>query len=145
MSTDTRLDETTEKVVAALRACSDEELSEVHQAITKALVECLDEGKDTRPARAIGYLKDFVVHETNLRWAAIWHAEAEMQGGHRVAVTKHLNQRDTYNAICQPSISGDDPFCWEGPNRATRAEAEADGRRHNPLTESVVDWWDFED
>lgn len=140
MTADMRLDETIEKVTDALRACSDEELNRVSQGLTELLVDCLDRGSLSRPARAVGYIKDFVVRETNIRWAAIWHAEAEMQGGHRVGVTNHLNRRDAYNAICRPSLLDDAAFCWEGPDRATFEEAEADARQHHPEAPVVEDW-----
>jgi hypothetical protein len=116
-------------------------LVEIKRVLLMPMIEGLQAGEDWRSPRiqTLSQLGDLAVNEVNHRLAVIWHAEAEMQGGHRVRVTKHLNRHGAFNALCHPSIDDDAGFCWEGPDRDTIEEAEADARRHHPG--AVVETW----
>ena len=44
-----------------------------------------------------------------------------------------------YAAHCDPDPgTGDNPFCWVGPDRETIAEAVADALEHDPTIEPVI-------
>ena len=118
-----------------LRALNDDQLEEVRRRFSH--IEGLSDATDMSAlmaawkhpvAKAHSALYDLMVEEANHRTATMLDIEADLNGGHLVEVGTG-DRNGTFAAYCLPERH---VACWEGPDRATVAEALEDGRRHHP-------------